>query len=142
MAMKKTTKPVNPAASNPAGKNAIKISSAVTVLGKALLPGLSPSMTPRQPFSNAELARLTKLANAIKAMEAKAAADKKANAKIIKKQNKTPLNVGRGPNKSALAPGAQKKKVVEVKVKRTFTGRGGGGGGMLGAGGGLPDYNR
>ena len=135
MAMKKST-PGRAGTSAP-------ISSSVKVLG-GINWALSKTGEIRKGLTPAQMKEAAALAAKIKAIEVKAANDKKANAKIIKKQNKTPLNVGRGPNKSALAPGAQKKKVVKVKVKRTFTGRGGstGGGGMLGAGAGMPDYNR
>jgi hypothetical protein len=136
MAIRKPTKKsTNPAASNPAGKNAMKISSSVTVLGKALLPGLSPSMTPRQPFTNAEMARLGKLADRIKAMEVKAANDKKANAKIIKEQNKKKSLRPSGPTKPVTAStiGAKNKPVVKVKPPKG--GRGGGMGGAIGGGG-------
>jgi hypothetical protein len=51
--MKKNT---NPNASNPAGKTSKKISSSVTVLGKALLPGLGASKTPRASLTNAQMA--------------------------------------------------------------------------------------
>jgi len=131
MAVRKVTKKsTNPAASNPAGKNAMKISSSVTVLGKALLPGLSPSMTPRQPFTNAEMARLSKLADQIKAMEVKAANEKKANAQIIKKQNK------QAASKTTLDKQAQKgRNASKPVVKVTPRGGRGMGGGMLGGGG-------
>ena len=140
MAMKKKA---NPNASNPAGKTSQKVSSSVKVLGKALLPGLGASRTPRASLTNAQMAELTKLANRIKTMESKAAKDKKANARIIKKQNKKPLVPGRGATKTATKEtiGTKKKPVIKVTPPR---GGGGmrGGGGIGGFGGGLPDYNR
>lgn len=138
MAIRKPIKKsTNPAASNPAGKNALRISPSVIVLGKSLLPGMGPARTPRQPFTNAELANLTKLAEKIKAMEVKAANDKKANAKIIKKQNKNkPTNTGRGGTKLAVAGGG-KKPVIKVTPPKGGSGMRGGGllGGAMGGGG-------
>ncbi len=139
MAVRRTTsrsdnKPSNPRASNPGGVNALRISPSVKVLGMKLLPGLSEAATPRKPFTNAELANLKALGARIKALETKAAADAKANARIIKKQDKQkPLTTGRGATKPVTASsiGAKKKPVVKVRPRGGAGGGGGIGGGLL-----------
>jgi hypothetical protein len=142
MAMKKTAKPIRPGQGQPGGPpnpSKMKISSGVTVLGG--INWSRPSGEIRNSFTPAQLKEAKALADRLKAMESKVAKDKKANAKIIKKQNKKPLVTGRGATKTVTKEtiGTKKKPVIKV----TPRGRGmRGGGGMLGGGGGLRTYNR
>jgi len=125
--MKKSTPP-RPAG-NPGGRTSVTISPSVRVLGPKL-PGFTQLKNPpRKPLTPAQLKEAESLAAKLKAKEVKAANEKKANAKIIKKQNKNkPLNTGRGGTKLAVAGGG-KKKVIKVAP------RGGRGGGSMGGGG-------
>jgi hypothetical protein len=121
--MKKTAKPVRPGQGQPGGPpnpSSFKISSGLTVLGRKQT-GV-PSQ-PREPISNKTLNELKKMLAKIDAEKAKAKADTKKNAKIIKKQNK-PKVVRGGSSKP--------KPVIKVKPRP----RGGGmRGGMIGGGG-------
>lgn len=133
MAMKKTTppKPVRPPG-NPGGRTSFQVSPSVTILGKFNTSGSS-----RKALTGTQLAEARALAEKLKAREIKAANEKKANAKIIKKQNKKPLVTGRGATKPVTAStiGAPKKPVVKVKPPKGRPGlRGGmgGGGGLFG----------
>jgi hypothetical protein len=128
MAMKKSTKPPRPGGNTPPDTRSMKVSSGVTVLGG--INWSRPSGEIRNSFTPAQLKEAKALADRLKAMESKVAKDKKANAKIIKKQNKKPLITGRGATKpvTALTIGDKKKPVVKVKP------RGGRMGGMLGGG--------
>jgi hypothetical protein len=124
-AMKKSGPP-----GNPGGRTSQKISSTVTVLGPKL-PGFTGlSNPPRASLKPKQMDEARALAARLKAKEAKAAAEKKANAKIIKKQNKTPLK----PNSAkATAVGlVGKKPVIKVTPRRGGGLRAGGGGGIFG----------
>jgi hypothetical protein len=92
MAMKKSTP-----SGNSGGRTSQKISSSVKVLGSKLPGyGMLPN-PPRKSLTPKQMDEAKALAAKIKAKETKAAADKKVNAKIIKKQNKTtPLRPIRG----------------------------------------------
>ena len=84
MAIKKSGPP-----GNPGGRTSQKISSTVTVLGPKL-PGFTGlSNPPRASLKPKQMDEARALAARLKAKEAKAAAEKKANAKIIKSQNKS-----------------------------------------------------
>lgn len=131
MAMKKSTPP-RPAG-NPGGRTSVTISPSVRVLGPKL-PGFTQLKNPpRKPLTPAQLKEAESLAAKLKAKEIKAANEKKANANIIKKQNKKPLNTGKGGTKSGIAGGG-KKPVIKVTLPRG--GRGGVGGMLFGGGGG------
>jgi hypothetical protein len=126
MAMKKSTPP----SGNPGGRISYPISSSVTVRGKQIIPGLAGS--PLKALTGKQLAEAKALAAKIKAMEVKAAADKKANAKIIKKQNKKSSTPAL--DKVTKAAALAKKKVIKVTPPKGRPGlRGfGGGGGLFG----------
>jgi len=130
MAMKKSTpKP----SGNPGGRTSQRISSTVTVLGKTLPGFTGVSNPPRKSLTPKQMDEARALAAKLKARETKAAADKKANAKIIKKDNKTPLKPS-GPTKPirVVPVGTKEKPVVKVTPRR-----GGGMRGGSGLGGGL-----
>lgn len=131
-AMKKSTPPKPPRPTgNAGGRVSVKVSPSVTVLGSKI-PGFTQLQNPpRKSLTPAQLKEAEALAAKLKAKEVKAANEKKANAKIIKKQNKNkPLNTNRGATKLAISGGG-KKSVVKV----TPRGGRGMGGGMLGGGG-------
>jgi hypothetical protein len=132
MAMKKSAKPARPGGNTPPDTRSMKISSGVTVLGG--INWSRPSGEIRNSFTPAQLKEAKALADRLKAMESKAAKDKKANAKIIKKDNKTPLITGRGSTKpvTALSIGTKKKPVIKVTGRGMGGMRGGGGGGIFG----------
>jgi hypothetical protein len=136
MAIKKSTpKPARPGG-NPGGVVRQVISPSVSVLGKQILSGLPNP--PRKSLTPAQLKEARALADRIKALEIKVANDKKANAKIIKEQNKKPLTTGRGATKPVTASSIGEKKKPVIKVRP----RGGGlRGGAIG-GGGLDNMNR
>lgn len=136
MAIKKSAKSIRPGGGTPGtppDTRSLKFSSGVTVLGempwKTNLPHLQ-----RQPISEKNLKELKAMIAKINAQEAKAKADAKKNAKIIKSQNKKPLVTGRGATKpvTAASIGAKKKPVIKV-IPRGGRGMGGGllGGGSL-----------
>ena len=122
MAMKKSMPP-----GNPGGRTSQKISSSVTVLGKKGLgiPSTRRSLTP------AQLAESKALADRIKAKEVKAANEKKANAKIIKEQNKS---ASRQTTMDKLAKKGKlsTKKVIKVTPRGGGLRGGGIGGGLFG----------
>ena len=122
MAMKKSTP-----SGNPGGRTSQKISSSVTVLGKKGLgiPSTRRSLTP------AQLAESKALADRIKAKEVKAANEKKANAKIIKKQNKEKPLRPSGPTKPISSDIFKKPKPV-IKITGRSGMRAGGGSGIFG----------
>ena len=125
MAMKKTTPP------EPRGRagTSTPISSSVKVLG-GINWALSKTGEIRKGLTPAQMKEAAKLAAKIKALESKAANEKKANAKIIKEQNKNkPLNTGRGGSKLAITGGG-KKPVIKVKPRGGGMRGGVGGGGM------------
>ena len=128
MAMKKTLpKPPSPAG-NPGGKTSVSVSPSVKVLG-GVIPGFTQLKNPpRKPLTPAQLKEAEKLAAKIKAFEVKVANERKANAKIIKEQNKTKTSATPAldalKKKAALA----KKKVIKVTPPRVGGLRGGGGG--------------
>ena len=127
MAMKKSTPP-----GNPGGRTSQKISSSVTVLGSKL-PGYSMLQNPpRKALTPKQMDEAKALAAKLKAKEAKAAAYKKANAKIIKEQNKS---ASRQTTMDKIAKKGQlsTKKVIKV----TPRGSGLRGGMGFGSGGGL-----
>ena len=129
MAMKKTTPP-----GNPGGRTSQKISSSVTVLGPKMTGFTGVPSGPRKALTPKQMDEAKALAARLKAKEAKAAADKKANAKIIKKDNKTPLKPS-GPTKPirVVPVGTKQKPVIKVTPRRGMGGmRGGGGGGIFG----------
>jgi len=140
MAIKKSTptppKPPRPGGPVPPDTKSIKISSGVKVLGgidwmRSMTGEIRKNLTP------AQMKEATALAARIRALQSKVAADKKTNAKIIKKQNKKPLVTGRGATKPVTPStiGAPKKPVVKVKPPKGRPGlRGGmgGGGGLFG----------
>lgn len=131
MAMKKTTPPKP--SGNPGGRTSQKISSSVTVLGPKLSGFTGLPNPPRASLKPKQMDEARALAARLKAKEAKAAADKKANAKIIKSQNKNkPLKTGPGVSstKSAMTGGG-KKPVIKV-TPRGGRGMGGFGGGLFG----------
>ena len=130
MAIKKSTKPARPGGNTPPDTRSMKISSGVTVLGG--INWSRPSGEIRNSFTPAQLKEAKALADRLKAMESKAAADKKANAKIIKKDNKKPLVTGRGATKPVTASTIGTKKKPVIKVKPPKGGRGMGGGGLGG----------
>ncbi len=134
MAMKKSTpKPARPGG-NPGGVVRQVISPSVSVLGKQILSGLPNP--PRASLTPAQLKEARALADRIKALEIKVANEKKANAKIIKEQNKQkPLTTGRGATRPITTTSESKPKPPVVKV--TPRGGRGGGGGLLGGRGGL-----
>lgn len=138
--MKKTTPPKPPRpGGNPGGLTKFKISPSVTVLAKQLEGFTTLSGAPRKSLTPAQLKEAQALADKIKAMEAKAAADKKKNAKIIKKQDKKPLVTGRGKTKPITTTNTTGPKKPVIKI----TGRAGlRGGGMIGGGGGMSRVNR
>lgn len=122
MAMKKSTP-----SGNPGGKTSQKISPSVTVLGKYNTSGSS-----RKALTGTQLADARALADKIKAKEVKAANEKKANAKIIKKQNKQKPLRPSGPTKPISSDIFKKPKPI-IKVKPRGGGmRGGSGGGLFG----------
>lgn len=133
MAMKKST----PGSGNAGGRTRVTISPSVAVLG-AKLPGFASLPNgPRKSLTPAQLKEANALAAKLKAREVKAANEKKANAKIIKKQNKS------AASKTSLDKQAQRgrsasKPVIKVTPpkKRIYTGRGRGVSGMGGLGGG------
>lgn len=134
MAIKKSTKPARPGGPVPPDTKSMKISSGVKVLGgtdwmRSMTGEIRKNLTPTQ------MKEATALAARIRAIESKAAKDKKANAKIIKSQNKKPLVTGRGATKpvTAASIGAKKKPVIKVKPPRGGRGMGG----MLGGGSSL-----
>ncbi len=136
--MKKSTpKPARPGG-NPGGVVRQVISPSVSVLGKQILSGLPNP--PRASLTPAQLKEARALADRIKALEIKVANDRKANAKIIKEQNKQkPLTTGRGATKPITTTSEGKPKPPVVKVRP----RGGGlRGGSMGGGGGLDSMNR
>lgn len=120
--MKKSTPP------EPRGRagTSTPISSSVKVLG-GINWALSKTGEIRKGLTPVQMKEAAKLAAKIKAKEVKAANEKKANAKIIKKQNKKPLVTGRGPTKP-ISPDIFKKPKPVIKVKPP---RGGNIGGML-----------
>jgi hypothetical protein len=136
MAMKKTTPPKPPRpGGNPGGRTSVKISPSVTVLGKTLSGFTGLSNPPRKALTPAQLKQAETLAAKIKALEVKAAADKKANAKIIKQQNKTKTTATPALDKAKKAAALAKKKVVKVtppKGRPGLRGGGMGGGGLFG----------
>jgi hypothetical protein len=126
--MKKSTPPVNPG-----GRKSQKISSSVTVLGPKM-PGFTgvPS-GPRKALTPKQMDEAKALAAKLKAKEAKAAADKKANAKIIKKQNKNnPLRPEKSGTKAEVRGRLSTKPVIKVTPRGMGGMRGGGGGGIFG----------
>ena len=125
MAMKKSTPPPG----NPGGRISYPISSSVTVRGKQIVPGLAGS--PLKALTGKQLAEAKALAAKIKAKEAKAAADKKANAKIIKEQNKS---ASRQTTMDKIAKKGQlsTKKVIKVTPRGGGLRGGGIGGGLFG----------
>lgn len=128
MAMKKSTPP-----GNPGGRTSQKISSSVTVLGPKM-PGFTgvPS-GPRKPLTSRQMDEAKALAARLKAKEAKAAANKKANAKIIKKQNKDkPLRPDKTKTMAEVRAKLSTKKVIKVTPRGMGGMRGGGGGGIFG----------
>jgi len=142
MAMKKSSpKP----SGNPGGRTSQKISPSVTILGSKLKGFDGLPNGPRKSLTPKQMDEARTLAAKLKARETKAAADKKANAKIIKKQNKTPLKPS-GPTKPirVVPVGTKEKPVIKVTPpkktpptppKSRFKGRGGmGGGGFFGGG--------
>lgn len=133
MAIRKTTKNVRPGQGQPGGPpnpTSMKVSSGVTVLGSKL-PGFgSLSNPPRQSFTNAQLKELKAMVAKAEAQKAAAAKDSKKNQKIIKKQNKQAASNSKPVKKAA----TQKSKPV---IKVTPRGGRGGGGGLFGGRGGL-----
>ena len=123
MAMKKSS-PGRAGTSSP-------VSSNVKVLG-GINWALSKTGEIRKSLTPAQRKEASALAARIKAIEIKAANEKKANAKIIKKQNAKPLVTGRGSTKpvTAASIGAKEKPVVKVKPPKGGRGMGG----MLGGG--------
>lgn len=123
MAMKKSTP-----SGNPGGKTSQKISPSVTVLGKFNTSGSS-----RKALTGTQLADARALADKLKAKEVKAANEKKANAKIIKKQNKTPLKPSGSTKPISSDIFKKPKPVIKVTPPRGGGLRGGGiGGGLFG----------
>lgn len=129
MAMKKQGAP-----GNPGGRTSQKISPSVTILGSKIKGFDGLPSGPRKSLTPKQMDEAKALAARLKAREAKAAADKKANAKIIKKDNKTPLVTGRGSTKpvTPLSIGTKKKPVIKVTGRGMGGMRGGGGGGIFG----------
>jgi hypothetical protein len=119
MAMKKTTPPTPP---NP---NKMKINSALTILGGAT-GSFKDGTLKRKPLTDAQVKQLKAMIAKAEAAKAKAAADAKKNAKIIKKDNAKPLRTGQGGTKST-TPFDKPKQPI-----RKITGRGMGGGGIGG----------
>jgi hypothetical protein len=130
MAMKKSTpKP----SGNPGGRTSQKISPSVTILGSKLKGFDGLPNGPRKSLTPKQLAEAKALADRIKAKEVKAANEKKANAKIIKKQNKTPLKPSGPTRPIRVEPvGTKQKPVVKVKPPKGGRGMGGFGGGLFG----------
>lgn len=129
MAMKKTTPP-----GNPGGRTSQKISSSVTVLGPKL-PGFSSLPNgPRASLKPKQMDEARALAAKLKAREAKAKAEKAANAKIIKKQNKDkPLRPDKTKTMAEVRAKLSTKKVIKVTPRGMGGLRGGGiGGGLFG----------
>ena len=125
MAMKKSTPP-----GNPGGRTSQKISSSVTVLGSKM-PGFTGVPNgPRKALTPKQMDEAKALAAKLKAKEAKAAADKKANTKIIKKQNKQAASNSAPVKKAATQ---KSRPVVKVTPRRGLRGgMGFGGGGLRG----------
>jgi LPS O-antigen subunit length determinant protein (WzzB/FepE family) len=130
MAMKKSTPPTPP---NP---NKMKINSALTILGQ-VTGSFKDGTMKRQAFTDAQLKELKGMIAKADAAKAKAAADAKKNAKIIKKQNAKPLRTGQGATKPVTPFDPPKKPI------RIIRGLGGmRGGGNIGGGGGMNRTNR
>ena len=125
MAMKKSTKPSRPGGNVPPDTRSMKISSGVTVLGG--INWSRPSGEIRNSFTPAQLKEAKALADRLKAMESKVAKDKKANAKIIKKQNKQAATAKSATEQQTRRIKMAKKPVVQVKPRGRM-------GGMLGGG--------
>jgi hypothetical protein len=108
------------------------ISSSVKVLG-GINSVLSKTGEIRKSLTPAQMKEAAALGKKIKALEIKAAADKKANAKIIKKQNKKPLKPS-GPTKPirVVPVGTKEKPVIKVRPRSGGRGMGGFGGGLFG----------
>jgi hypothetical protein len=135
MAMKKSTPPRVPG--NPGGRTSQKISPSVTVLGPKLPGFTSLPNPPRASLKPKQMDEARALADRLKAREAKAAAEKKANAKIIKKQNKDkPLRPEKSGTKAEVRGKLSTKPVIKVTPPRGRSLRGGaggmGGGGLFG----------
>jgi hypothetical protein len=120
MAMKKST-PGRAGTSAP-------ISSGVKVLG-GIDWALSKTGAIRKGLTPAQSKEAAALGAKIKALEIKAANEKKANAKIIKEQNKKPLKIGAGSTKPETSGGG-KKPVIKLTPPKGGRGMGG----MLGGG--------
>jgi hypothetical protein len=124
------TKPTPP---NP---NKMKINSALTILGQ-VTGSYKNNTLKRQAFTDAQLKELKAMVARADAAKAKAAADAKKNAKIIKEQNKKgPLRTGQGATKNVTPFDKPKKEPVRI-VKPPRGGGGlrggiGGGGDMFG----------
>lgn len=115
--MKKSTKPARPGGSTPPDTRSMKVSSGVTVLGPKPF-GVNSPILQRKPLTDAQIKELKAMITKAETAKAKAAAEKKINAKIIKKQNK-PKSVKGGSSKP--------KPVIQVKPRGRI-------GGMLGGG--------
>lgn len=120
MAMKKSTKPTPP---NP---NRVKVNSNLTILG-GVTGSFKDGTLRRKPLTDTQIKELKAMITKAETAKAKAAAEAKKNAKIIKKDNKKPLRTGQGATKPT-TPFDKPAKPVRKITGRRIGGMGGGGG--------------
>jgi hypothetical protein len=131
MAMKKSAKPIRPGQGQPGGPpnpSKMKVSSGLTVLGKVNPKSIAGNRT---PLSNATMQQLKAMLAKVEAEKKAAAKSSKKDAKIIKKDNKTPLRTGQGSTKPVTPFDKPKQPIRKITGFGGMRG-GGGGGGMFG----------